>query len=138
MAESLAGGALQRRRVVRHDALSDEVGELVGGHLGVLVCRRYLVEDAAIAASLDQPIRCCLLPAEVRRSAPRSVAISRERPLLSHGAFMRMIQRLSAGSAGGWKQFNVPPPDLGFRNQGDCVAFFNAGLHAGTTAAVVP
>jgi hypothetical protein len=38
---------------------------------------------------------------------------------------------------GGWQQFNVPPPGLGFRNQGDCVAFFNAGLHAGTTAAVV-
>jgi hypothetical protein len=37
---------------------------------------------------------------------------------------------------GGWQQFNEPPPGLGFRNQGDCVAFFNAGLHAGTTAAV--
>ena len=38
---------------------------------------------------------------------------------------------------GGWQQFNVPPPGLGFRNQGDCIAFFNAGLHAGTTAALV-
>jgi hypothetical protein len=33
----------------------------------------------------------------------------------------------------GWEQF----PGLGFRNQGDCIAFFNAGLHAGTTAASV-
>jgi len=32
---------------------------------------------------------------------------------------------------GGWEQFE----GLGFRNQGDCIAFFNAGLHAGTTAA---
>jgi hypothetical protein len=31
----------------------------------------------------------------------------------------------------GWKNF----PGLGFKNQGNCVSFFNAGLHAGTTAA---
>jgi hypothetical protein len=36
---------------------------------------------------------------------------------------------------GGWQQFNVPPPGLGFRNQGDCIRFFNTGLPAGTTAA---
>jgi hypothetical protein len=33
---------------------------------------------------------------------------------------------------GGWKTFNHPT----FKNQGQCIAFFNAGLHAGTTAAL--
>jgi len=35
---------------------------------------------------------------------------------------------------GGWQNF----PGLGFRNQGDCIHFFNEGLHAGTTAARIP
>lgn len=34
---------------------------------------------------------------------------------------------------GGWENF----PGLGFKNQGNCVSFFNHGLHAGTTAAEV-
>jgi hypothetical protein len=38
---------------------------------------------------------------------------------------------------GGWQQFNVPAPGLGFRNQGDCIHFFNIGLHVGTTAATL-
>lgn len=33
----------------------------------------------------------------------------------------------------GWQNF----PGLGFKNQGNCVSFFNHGLHAGTTAAEV-
>jgi hypothetical protein len=34
---------------------------------------------------------------------------------------------------GGWQNF----PAFDFKNQGQCIAFFNAGLHAGTTAASV-
>ena len=33
---------------------------------------------------------------------------------------------------GGWQNF----PGFDFTNQGQCIAFFNAGLHAGTTAAL--
>src|SRR4030095_7176992 len=39
---------------------------------------------------------------------------------------------------GGWQQFNQPPPGLGFKNQGQCVAFFETGMFVGTTSATVP
>lgn len=39
---------------------------------------------------------------------------------------------------GGWRQFNEPPPGLGFKNQGQCVAFVETGMFVGTTSAVVP
>jgi hypothetical protein len=37
---------------------------------------------------------------------------------------------------GGWQQFNQPPPGLGFKNQGQCVAFFETGMFVGTTGAM--